>query len=426
MSNRLKFYREQMAAFEGTADPRKAIESGYYVTEPRKSSSSLITRVALRPSATHLLIGGIGSGKTTQLWVACDQFNKIEGVYAHYIDVSLYTDISKISVNVLTAIVGLVLSQLAKDSDDEKIQEYRNLIRKKAYGYSEYIESKNQINIFNPDFKENLRMQNRHVEFLDKSLSPYYLNPLGIGKQTITPPRIVNHKGILPAQEEEAQDQLILAINYLNKYIRSIHGKIILLFDGLDRLDDAQLFSQIVIKDVQAISATEIGVVLVGPLVAAYSQYRDIIEPVVNYTSYQSCFDLENDPEAYSFFENIINVRLQKGFIEKSALLSLINYSGGVLRDLINLTQSSIEEAYVSNEEHLEKTHVETAADSFGRAKLLGVSDQDLEVLKQVAETGKFIPRTDDEIRLLVTGRILEYQYPARRFAVHPTLQPLL
>jgi hypothetical protein len=27
---------------------------------------------------------------------------------------------------------------------------------------------------------------------------------------------------------------------------------------------------------------------------------------------------------------------------------------------------------------------------------------------------------------LLVTGRVLEYQYPARRFKVHPTLQPLL
>jgi hypothetical protein len=409
MSNRLKFYREQMAAFEGTVDPRKAVESGYYVTEPRKSSSSFITRVALRPSATHLLIGGIGSGKTTQLLVACDQFNTIDGVYAQYVDVSLYTDISKISINVLTAISGLVLSQLVKDSSDEKIQEYRDLIRKKAYGYSEYIQPRNSLLDLFP-LTPNLTNFNIYAGL----------------PNAISSPRIVKHKGIIPKQDEDNQDQLIIAINYLNAAIRSIYGKVIFLFDGLDRLDDAPLFSQIVTKDVQTISSSGIGVVLVGPLMAAYSQYRDIIEPAVNYTSYQSCFDIDNDSDARIFFEKILSVRSQENFIETSALQNLISYSGGVLRDLINLTQSSIEEAYVSDEENLNQNHVKVAADSFGRAKLLGISDQDLETLKQVDQTGKFIPRTDEEIRLLVTGRVLEYQYPAKRFAVHPTLQPFL
>lgn len=409
MSNRLKFYREQMAAFEGTVNPRKAVESGYYVTEPRKSSSSFITRVALRPSATHLLIGGIGSGKTTQLLVACDQFNTIDGVYAQYVDVSLYTDISKISINVLTAISGLVLSQLVKDSSDEKIQAYRDLIRKKAYGYSEYIQPRNSfLDLFPPT--PNITNFNIYAGL----------------PNAVSSPRIVRHKGILPKQDEDNQDQLIIAINYLNAAIRSTYGKVIFLFDGLDRLDDAQLFSQIVTKDVQTIASSGIGVVLVGPLMAAYSQYRDIIEPAVNYTSYQSCFDIDNDSDARVFFEKILSVRLRENFIETSALQNLISYSGGVLRDLINLTQSSIEEAYVSDEETLNQNHVKAAADSFGRAKLLGILDQDLETLKQVAQTGKFIPRTDEEVRLLVTGRILEYQYPAKRFVVHPTLQPLL
>jgi hypothetical protein len=405
-----------MAAFEGTVEPRKAVESGYYVTEPRKSSSSFITRVALRPSATHLLIGGIGSGKTTQLLVACDQLNKIDGVYAQYVDVSLYTDISKISTNVLTAISGLALSQLTKDSGDEKIQKYRDLIRKKAYGYSEYIEPRNSlIDLFSP-------IPNLPIRTIYSGLPIAASKPRNVASN----PRIVKHEGILPTQDEDNQDQLIIAINYLNSAIRSTHGKVILLFDGLDRLDNAQLFSKIVTKDVQNIASSGIGVVLVGPLLAAYSQYRDIIEPAVNYTSYQSCFDIENDSDARIFFEKILSVRSKENFIETSALQSIVSYSGGVLRDLINLTQSSIEEAYVSDEETLKQNHVKAAADSFGRAKLLGISDQDLETLKQVAQTGKFIPRTDEEVRLLVTGRVLEYQYPARRFAVHPTLQPLL
>ncbi len=389
MSNRLKFFRSQMAAFEGTADPQRAIENGYYVPEPRKSASSLITRVGLRPSATHLLIGGIGSGKTTQLHIARNQFNEIEDVSAHYVDVSTYTNISEIVPGVLTAISGLVLSELTKSAQDIDIEDYQDLITKYAYGYSETV-----------------------------TRSP--ISDL-LATTTTTTKR---QKGVLSVPNEAIKIQK--AIKGLNKAASSDFGDIVLFFDGLDRLDDVQVFSQIVTTDVQHISAAGIGVVLVGPLLAAYSQYRDIIEPAVNYTTYQSCFDLENDPEAYTFFNKVLSIRSRENFLEKSAVGSLINYSGGVLRDLINLAQFSIEEAYISDEDRLQPKHVEAAANSLGRAKMLSISDQDLNVLKKVSETGNFIPRTDAEIRLLVTGRILEYQYPKRRFAVHPTILLLM
>jgi hypothetical protein len=390
MSNRLKFYREQMAAFEGTVDPRKAIESGYYVPEPRKSSSSIITRAALRPSARHLLLGGIGSGKTTQLLVACDQLNDIEGIYARYIDVNLHTDMSDISSNILTAITGVILSEITQNNRDIKLNEYQNIVKKYAHGYSEDV-------VLESPFQS-----------IHKSISG------GLTR--------VKHKGILSPKLSPLEE----AIKYLSKVASSKYGDLIFLFDGLDRINDAYLFAELVINVKQFISSSGIGVVLVGPLVSAYSQYRDIIESAVNFTRYQPCFDLENDLDARSFFEKILSVRSRENFIETSALQGLVSYSGGVLRDLINLTQSSIEEAYISDEETLNQNHVKAAADSFGRAKLLGISDQDLEILKQVAQTGKFIPRTDEEVRLLVTGRVLEYQYPAKRFAVHPTLQPLL
>jgi hypothetical protein len=405
MSNRLKFYREQMAAFEGTVDPRSAIDSGYYIPEPRKSSSSQIARIALRPSAKHLLIGGIGSGKTTQLLIACDQLNDIENISAHYIDVSLYTDISKLSTNTLVVITGLLLLQLAKDHSDEKIKKYQELIQKEAYGYSEYINEKSPME--------------QNLDLLKLGLPHELLNR--------STQRLVKHQGILTKERSNSiQNELKQAIHYLNSVVRANYGEIIILFDGLDRLDDASRFNDLIKNDVQNISLAGIGVVLIGPLLTLYSQYRDIIEPAVNHTTYQSCFDVENDRECHSFFKDILNIRSRKNFIDQSASLNLIKYSGGVLRDLINLTQASIEEAYISDEENLKEAHVEAAATSFGRAKILGVSDQDLAVLKQIANTGKFVPRTDEEIRLLVTGRVLEYQYPAKRFAVHPTLQPLL
>jgi hypothetical protein len=168
MSDRLKFFREQMAAFEGASNPQKAIEHGYYIQQPKQSLAHTITnRIALRPSSTrttemfegasniassHLLIGGIVSGKTTQLLVARDRINEIEDTHAHYVDVSLYTDISDLSTGMLIAIVGLVLCELTKDNEDLDLQQWREAIRKQAYGYSEKkVETKDLLvnSIFN-------------------------------------------------------------------------------------------------------------------------------------------------------------------------------------------------------------------------------------------------------------------------------------
>jgi hypothetical protein len=398
MSNRLKFFREQMAAFEGTVDPRQAIESGYYLPEPRKSAADTISRrIELRPSSTHLLIGGIGSGKTTQLLVMRDRINKLEDIYAHYVDVTLYTDISEISAGVLIAIAGVELTKLTQDIDNEYIKKYSELIHKYAYGYSD----RRTVGLFSDSIIKALSTTTEVVE---------------------------HHKGILTAKSGNSLDQqeLLQAIGKLDKAANKKYGEIILLLDGLDRLDNVQKFSQLVTSDVQAISLAGIGIVLVGPLLAAYGSYRDIIEQAVNSFSYQSCFDVDNDPDACAFFESILKGRSSEGFIEESAIQHLIHYSGGVLRDLINLTQASIEEAYLSDSDNLQQVHVEAAMDSFGRAKLLGLSDSDINILEQVLSNNTFIPRTDEDIRLLVTGRILEYRYPQRRYVVHPTLEPLI
>ena len=140
MSDRLKFFRKQIAAFEGSSDPHKAIEKGYFIEQPRHSLvSTIANRIALRPSSSHLLLGGIGSGKTTQLMTARDRINEIEDIHAIYIDASLYTDISEIQPEALITILGLVLSNLAKNnnSEDKSIQELSDFINKKAYGYFE-------------------------------------------------------------------------------------------------------------------------------------------------------------------------------------------------------------------------------------------------------------------------------------------------
>ncbi|BCL34279.1 hypothetical protein [Nostoc sp. MS1] len=376
-----------MAAFEGAAEPSKAIESGYYVQAPvNLLVDDISARVALRPFSSHLLIGGIGSGKTTQLLVACQKINEIEDIHAIYIDISLYTDISKISIGVLTAIVGLELAKLMQDSKDKSILANIKLIRDLAYGYECY----------------------------DYNIDVY--------------PSSIKIEGILPKKSQGygINIYLVNAVRDLAKAASLKYGNIVFIFDGLDRLDDTETFIRIVSSDAKAISSMGIGLVLVGPLTAIYIDYREKIEKTLDYFYYQPFFDVDNDANAYKFFEKIIHNRSSENFIEASAIKALIHFSGGVLRDFINLIQISIEEAYLSGNDNVIANHVLSAVDSFSRQQLLGISDNELKIIEQTMNTENFIPRTNEDLRLLVRRIILEYRYPKLRHSVHPAIRTVI
>ncbi len=385
MSNRLQIFRERMAAFEGAANPQEAIESGYYVRAPGQLlAEKLSARVALRPASSHLLIGGIGSGKTTQLLMACENLKQIGDIYPIYIDVSLYTDISKIKSGVLTAIAGVELSKMIEDSDNESVKKLVEIIDKIAYGYSK-----------KKDFSEKFT---------------------------------TNKKGIIPDKNNyHITRNLTEAVRNLAIYIADKHNKkIVLLFDGLDRLENAIAFSEIIASDAKAIKNSNIGLIIVGPLISLYLNNRASIENSLDYFYHQPCFDVENDPEAYKFFVQILKARSTDNFIEPSVMDAIVKFSGGILRDLINLTQSSIEEAYILGDDKVQNKHVQNAILAFGKAKILGISNQELEILQTIINKEKFIPRTEQDVKLLITRRIIEYEYPKQRYVVHPAIVPII
>lgn len=392
MSDRLQFFREQMAAFEGTSDPQKAIEKGYFIKQPRNSlANTIANRIALRPSSSHLLIGGIGSGKTTQLMMARDRINEIGDTHAVYVDASLYTDISEIQPGALIAIVGLVLSEIIQD------KESYNFFKRQSYGYIE---------------QKGIRMPEVSIskDGILGSIKPY---------------ENIKHEGVLKKKTKNKKSKEII------QNLRNIHKKTkkkpIIIIDGLDRLSDTLSFSNLVDNDIPLITESGIGIILIGSLSTAYSQYRANIEQQVNYFYHQPCLDISKDGEALDFFNDVLKVRLiHQDFIDSTTKYNLIIYSGGILRDLINLTQAAIEESYISDSDNVEETHVERAINSFGRGKILGTTDDELKVLKKMCQKDEFIPRTQEDIQLLASQRILEYQYPKKRYVVHPAIKILL
>jgi hypothetical protein len=140
MENRLTLFRRQMSAFDGAADPRGAIEKGYYIQEPDHSATTrLVKRICLKADSRYLLTGGIGSGKTTQLF-RIEEWLKKTDIYPHYVDVTEYENPEEIQPGLLRAIVCLELIALLTDAGVTLAADVLKTINEYAYGKSVEVE----------------------------------------------------------------------------------------------------------------------------------------------------------------------------------------------------------------------------------------------------------------------------------------------
>ncbi|NJM44869.1 MAG: hypothetical protein HC860_00845 [Alkalinema sp. RU_4_3] len=404
-SDRLLRFRQYMAAFEGSADPAKSIDHGHYVHAPGQLLVDQIAgRIALRPNSTHLLVGGIGSGKTTQLLVAQKQLEDVGDLAVCYVDVSRYTDISQVEPGVLMTIVALELADLIPSPMDASIQAALKSLEMIAFDHT-------TTHLVNPRAANNA--------MLDISRNLFSLR-----QQTMT------HKGLLRKVQEDNPTGNSKLENVFQTILQAVTqhvGKtLVVLIDGLDRLDDTQKFSQMIRTDLQAMKALGIGTVIVGPILFIHSAYQDA-KDLIDHLYYQPCFDVEKSAPARKFFADVIETRLSEpGFFARGSLNLLVRQSGGVLRDLITLTQSAIEEAYIAGDQNLEQRHIDKAVQTLARAKIMGISEAALTILRHHLQNKDFVLGSPESFQLLTSRRIIEYDYPNYRYVVHPAIVPLL
>jgi hypothetical protein len=392
-SDRLTRFRQYMAAFEGAADPVKSIEHGHYVHAPGQLLVDQISgRIALRPNSTHLLVGGIGSGKTTQLLVAQKQLEAVEDLIVCYVDVSRYTDISRIEPGVLMTIVGLELHNRLPQELRGSVSDATETLRKSGYGYAETKE---------------IQFRRSRIHDLPEKVQSERIEHKGLFTQ-VADRRI----------KESVREILAALIRYNKK-------KIIFFCDGLDRLEDVDRFAKIIRSDIQSLKQLGIGLLVVGPMLFTHSEDQDA-KDLIDYPYYQPCFDVEQDQDARTFLTDIILTRLPKpDFFEDGVIDRLVQQSGGVLRDLVTLTQAAIEEAYLAGDETLDLTHVEKAVQSLA-SRMLRISEKEIVVLRNQLKGENFILGTPESFKLLSSRQVLEYRYPTVRYAVHPAIVPLL
>src|ERR1017187_8272229 len=89
-------FRKFMWAFNPTASPRELIKEGLLLQDLHRSVyESFAARADLEPGSQQLIIGGIGSGKTTELLMAEDWLSGQENCVPQYIDITAETDLTE-------------------------------------------------------------------------------------------------------------------------------------------------------------------------------------------------------------------------------------------------------------------------------------------------------------------------------------------
>jgi len=126
MATRRDRFKRSIDRLAVTAPPASAVADDIYVGRPDEISSRLVPLLDIRPASLHALVGGVGSGKTTQLLVAAAHLRSVCNLAAVYVDVSLRQDLSRIGPGTLLAVLGLALldmevidpvPEVAKDVD---------------------------------------------------------------------------------------------------------------------------------------------------------------------------------------------------------------------------------------------------------------------------------------------------------------------
>lgn len=406
VTDRLQRFRQYIERLDAAADPRFTIERGLYVPPSARSIADEVAgRLELQPASAHLIAGGIGSGKTTQLLMATQRLRALPDMQAIYIDVSAAHDLGKLREGVVVALAGLELAKLLQDDKSLPVEQAKDFLRRWALQGRNYYQDYRD----DEDDDHDDGAYEASDDDSDRSGEWVHIPPVISPPARPTPPALVS---------EEA-----FALKSLAQALRSRVPHVTLLIDSLDRVVDMEQFEAIM-RDVALLRALGIGVVLVGPLKLLYGVWRPIAAPFDKL--YQVSWVDPEDAAGRDFLMRVLRARSPENVLSDQGATRLVEVSGGVLRDLIGLARDAGEEAYLGGDETIGQVHADSAADAFGRTLMLGLVGDDLTTLQRVRAQGSFVPVSDRDLALLMTGRVLEYRNGRTRYALHPTIRPLL
>lgn len=411
MPDRREKFRAYMRAFNPTAPAAEVIKAGLVLEDLHQSvHRNLAARADLQPGSQQLVVGGIGSGKTTELLLAARALSSSGKILTLYIDVTAETDLSELNSGALVASFGFRLTRnviarglesVFTKSEIADLKKKSQAIHDFAYGKTEHIwvsEAEEEEPDWDDEYEE------------DPPEPGYYIKREIAGKL----------KRPLPTLRRDIQEVQAPLRDFIAA-LKRFGLEVVVVFDGLDRLVQPDKFWAVVEQDLRAFRKLVVSVLITAPISVLYGVGRSIAD---YFDKVHHLAVITPEPEHLGFLHSLLQKRGSSTLLDSDLASGICYASGGVLRDLIMLARDAGEEAYVSEHEMVQNGDVEKVIQQLGTAYRRGLGPAHIKILDELATKGSFDPSTPVGVELLLTRRVLEYS--ATNFRVHPALAPLL
>jgi hypothetical protein len=370
-------------------DPRDPEQPAIHVTF---ASSAELNR-----GVQMALVGGIGSGKTTELLLTRKLLSRHDDAVNVFIDLAETTDLNELNPGAILIAIGMRL-YMRLAPEERVLPEIKSAygeLTELARGKTDWVRIE-QYESFDKDPEE-------------KAVRPIH-----------TPGLLKPRFPAIHRKVSEVLDPFVQIAELLLEQ----DAQITVLLDGLDRQIQAERFREFAEQDLHALRGIPISIIVTTPLMSWYDKsrflhdYFDIVRHIPAAVS---------DPLKSDFLKKILLRRGAAELMDDQEIGEISRFSGGVLRDLITLARSSAEAAYREDEDRIGGRHVHSAVRQLGKRYLVGLGNPQRRLIRRLVESDEFSPENATARELLVNRQVLEYFSEGRDyFAVHPSLAAVL
>jgi Cdc6-like AAA superfamily ATPase len=401
--DRRQIYRPFLERLNPIASARTVLEQDLIVPpdhDPRDLEQPPIhvafTRAAELNRGTQMaLVGGIGSGKTTELMLTYKLLKRHTDAVNLFVDISEIADLRETNAGAILALIGMGLFSRLKKQGCEisaEVETANERLRKLAFPRTEW----------------------RSVEDRDEECYG-------------TPSEPVHIRGLIQPRFAAILDEVAHVRDLLldiAKPLTERGAQITVLIDGLDRLIQPERFREFAEQDLRALRDSKISVIVATPLLLWFDKSEFLHDFFDMVKHIPAAFA---DPEESDFLRRILERRGASDLMDESEMADISKYSGGVLRDLLTLARSAAEYAYGDDQDRIGPQHVRSAILQLGKRYLPGVGPTAKYLIERLMQKGYF--STDQPVarELLVHRQVLEYfRDGGDVFAVHPALAEVM
>lgn len=375
-----------MSAHERLLDAARALDpvrpvasfaQALYVEPPDGGAHETIARWFRRDPVAHLLaLGGIGSGKTTELLAARDTLERENLSHAWHIELDAYFELSPPREGMLVTLAGLAMLAV-------------------------------------------LERAGAHIDALLHPLAVALHQPLRARRGSA--PTLVR-KGYLDRTQSgtaRTAGSLAESIAPLVDRWRALEGArnhITLLIDSMDRRREVDALLAMTHEDLPILRDFKVGVVIVGNL-GWRTELGAEQQAYFHHVWSQPAHNPARERDA-SFLGEVVE-RRAPGLFEAPSVRRVVEASGGVMRDLLTLARQAVYEAMDDHAERVAITHAEHAIDAHRNGCLDGIDSPQRETLLRMERDGT-MPSPEVLAELREQGCVVEHDGV---WEVHPAVR---